>query len=73
MDKDLLEGRDYQCAFYGGSLLSSLDANSKKEDLDPKKVDLLSINRNLYIICDSDKINETSEYKSRVKNIKKNN
>lgn len=71
LDKDLVEGRDYQCAFYGGSLLSHLDADPMKSESDPKKVDLLVINRNLYIICDSDKSSKQTRYKKRVKYIRK--
>lgn len=70
LDKNLVEGRDYQCAFYGGSLLSHLDVGSKRNEFNPKKVDLLSINHNLYIICDSDKSSRYSRYKKRVKDIR---
>lgn len=71
LDKNLVEGRDYQCAFYGGSLLSHWDAYPMKSEFDPKKVDLLFINRNLYIICDSDKSSKQALYKKRVKYIRK--
>lgn len=70
LDKNLVEGRDYQCAFYGGSLLSHFDVGSKRNEFNPKKVDLLSINHNLYIICDSDKSSRYSRYKKRVKDIR---
>lgn len=65
-DKTLKEGKDYQCVFYGGKLLSHL---SFEEDID-ELVNLLKVNRNSIIMIDSDKraaggrINPT---KSRIK------
>lgn len=62
-ENTIKEGKDYQCVFYGGKLLSHL---SFEEDID-ELVNLLKINRNSIIIIDSDKktqngrINETKK------------
>lgn len=48
---ELKEGKDYQCVFYGGRLLSHLTTDSEVEDL----VNLLKVNRNSIILIDSDK------------------
>lgn len=70
IDSSLIEGRDYQCAFYGGSLLSNLDINYEEQKLDSQKVDLLKVNRNIYIVCDSDKNRKRGHFKKRVTHIK---
>lgn len=46
----LTEGKDYQCVFYGGRLLSNLSFEEETE-----LVNLLSVNRNAIIVLDSDK------------------
>lgn len=48
----LREGKDYQCVFYGGRLLSNITLNKKSEN---DLVNLITINRNSIIIIDSDK------------------
>ena len=50
----LKEGKDYQCVFYGGKLLSHLTLDSNVEQL----INLLNVNRNSIIIIDSDKNNK---------------
>jgi len=66
------EGRDYQCAFYGGALLARLGvADPKAEE---EFVNLLQINSNLVLVCDGDRTAETgtgSRLKERVRKIKK--
>jgi putative ATP-dependent endonuclease of OLD family len=66
------EGRDYQCAFYGGALLARLGvADPKAEE---EFVNLLQINSNLILVCDGDRTAETgtgSRLKERVRKIKK--
>ncbi|MBP1843110.1 putative ATPase [Rhizobium petrolearium] len=64
VDADLVEGIHYSIMFYGGRLLSHLDANS---DEIGEFIALRSLNRNLAIIMDSDKarpqekINDTKQ------------
>lgn len=65
-DNTLKEGKDYQCIFYGGKLLSHL---SFKEDIE-ELVNLLKVNRNSIIMIDSDKISERGKInktKARIK------
>lgn len=68
----LREGRDYQCAFYGGSLLARIEVTSPDES-SVDKSNILTINSNVIFICDGDRT-ETSgqetEIKSRVINIR---
>ena len=68
------EGRHYQCVFYGGGLLSNLGIAPTRDNThgaeDPV-VNLLSINSNAFIICDSDRASMGAELKERVKRIKK--
>ena len=59
------EGLNYQFIFYGGSLLSHYSANNN--DL----INLLKINKNSYVIMDSDKKSVHSRLKERVTRIKK--
>ena len=50
----LVEGVDYQCAFFGGSLLANYEAT----DPDLSRVDMiniLNINNNAVLICDGDR------------------
>lgn len=62
----LKEGKDYQCIFYGGRLLSHLTLSDVEiEEL----INLLKVNRNSIILIDSDKKNEHSKInnaKSRI-------
>ena len=63
----LKEGKDYQCVFYGGRLLSHLTLSDVEiEEL----INLLRVNRNSIILIDSDKKTEHSRInntKSRTK------
>ncbi len=47
---NIVEGKDYQCVFYGGRLLSNLSLEDEN-----KLVNLMSVNRNAIIVLDSDK------------------
>ena len=52
-DGKLREGRDYQCAFFGGSLLADqqfVSPDASKSDL----ANLLRLNSNVVVVCDSD-------------------
>jgi len=65
------EGRDYQCAFYGGSLLARLGVADPKAEED--FVNLLQINPNLLLVCDGDRTaakGKGSGLKKRVSTIK---
>jgi len=61
LDKSLKEGIDYTIMFYGGSLISHLSAsdieiNDQIEDEEITNfISLLKINRNMVIMCDSDR------------------
>ena len=61
------EGKDYQCVFYGGKLLSHL---SFDEDID-ELINLLKVNRNSIILIDSDKKKETERINTTKARIKK--
>ncbi len=62
------EGRDYQCAFYGGSLLAQTQFKSS-EEAETDLVNLLQVNPNIIVMCDGDRVSKDSEIKGRVKRI----
>ena len=64
----LQEGRDYQCAFYGGSLLARTQFKSP-EEAKTDLVNLLWVNPNIIVVCDGDRVSKDSEIKGRVKRI----
>jgi predicted ATP-dependent endonuclease of OLD family len=63
------EGRHYQCAFHGGSLLANLEFQPENPYA-REFINLIKINSNIALVCDSDKKTKTSPLKSRVKRIK---
>jgi len=69
----LREGRDYQCAYYGGALLAKSqfsDPATSSEEF----ANLLRLNNNVAVVCDGDRTAEAGEgsrIKSRVQRIKK--
>lgn len=63
------EGRHYQCAFYGGGLLSNLEA-THDEDSDEELINLLKINPNTVVISDSDRDKKGAHLKDRVRRIR---
>ncbi|KEO84278.1 ATP-dependent nuclease [Tumebacillus flagellatus] len=65
-DMRLVEGKHYSFLMYGGSNLANLDILS-----DGENINIFRTSRYAVIVCDSDKANEDSELKERVKNIKK--
>ena len=67
-DDRLREGRDYQCVFYGGSLLARVEFKSSEYD-DTDLVNLFQINHNLIVVCDGDRTAEDSDLKARVERI----
>ena len=64
----LKEGRDYQCAFYGGSLLARAQFASP-EDAETELVNLFRVNPNIIVVCDGDRTDEKSRIKERVSRI----
>ncbi|HEY6170529.1 MAG TPA: AAA family ATPase [Verrucomicrobiae bacterium] len=67
----LQEGRDYQCAFYGGSLLARTQFASP-EDAEAELVNLFRVNPNIVVVCDGDRTAATGEgsrIKDRVRRI----
>lgn len=59
-----VEGKDYQCVFYGGRLLSNLSLTDENE-----LVNLMSVNRNAIIVLDSDKKNNNTPLNKTKKRI----
>ena len=66
----LQEGRDYQCAYYGGALLAQTQFASLGEAVDTF-INLLRVNANVVVVCDSDRSSAESELKPRVYRIEK--
>ncbi len=65
----LREGRDYQCAFYGGALLARVEFKSSEEETE--LANLFRVNPNIVVICDGDRASEDSHLKDRVERISK--
>jgi len=65
----IVEGRDYQCAFYGGALLSRTQFTSP-EEAESDLVNLFRINPNIVVICDGDRAAEKARVKDRVRRIR---
>jgi len=71
-DGELREGRDYQCAFYGGSNLANATF-AAPEETDETFTNLLRLNNNIAVICDGDRIADSgkgSRIKGRVQRVK---
>lgn len=71
-DGELREGRDYQCAFYGGSNLANTTFDSP-DDGDETFTNLLRLNNNIAVVCDGDRTAKSgpgSRIKGRVQRIK---
>jgi len=62
----LKEHRDYECAFFGGTVLVHFKANPEE---DGDAVNILRINRNAVLITDSDKTSSKGPKKQRVERI----
>jgi putative ATP-dependent endonuclease of the OLD family len=63
------EGRNYLCAFYGGSLLARTQFVGE-EKAESEFVNLLRVNPNVVVVCDSDRTSATTKLKPRVQRIK---
>jgi hypothetical protein len=68
-DGKLREGRDYLCAFYGGSLLARTQFTSP-EDAEAELVNLFRVNPNIIVVCDGDRAGPQSRVKDRVRRIR---
>lgn len=64
----LKEGKDYQCVFYGGRLLSHLTISDAEIN---ELINLLKVNRNSIILIDSDKKSDHSRINNTKSRIKK--
>jgi hypothetical protein len=71
-DRELREGRDYQCAFYGGALLARIQIATEEEAI-AELANLFTINPNIFVVCDGDRTaasGEGSRIKQRVSRIR---
>lgn len=68
-NENFKEGRHYQCAFYGGGLLSNLQAVHDEEAND-ELINLLKINPNAVVVSDSDRNKKGAQLKMRVRRIR---
>ena len=68
-DGGLREGRDYQCAFYGGALLARTQFKAPDE-ADTELANLFQVNPNIVVVCDSDRSSRSSALKGRVRRIR---
>ena len=65
----LREGRDYQCAFYGGALLARIEFQPSEQETE--LVNLFRVNPNIIVMCDGDRASDNSPIKDRVERIRK--
>ena len=68
-DGRLREGRDYQCAFYGGALLARAQF-TPPEGANEALVNLFQVNPNIVVVCDGDRSSVRSRLKDRVRRIR---
>ncbi|WP_335618064.1 ATP-dependent nuclease [Clostridium botulinum] len=61
-NKTLIEGKNYSFLMYGGANLTSYSIGDNE-----KFINILSTSRSCAVVCDSDKKDETSQLKNRVK------
>ncbi len=57
------EGRDYQCAFYGGALLAQVEFKPSEEETE--LANLFRVNPNIVVVCDGDRTSQDSPLKDR--------
>jgi len=67
-DGELQEGRDYQCAYYAGSLLARTQFRSPV-DAEKELINLLRVNNNVIVVCDGDRREPGARLKDRVRRI----
>ena len=68
-DGRLREGRNYQCAFYGGALLAKTQF-TPPEGADEKLANLFQVNPSIVVVCDGDRSSVHSRLKGRVRRIR---
>ena len=68
-DCELQEGRNYQCAFYGGSLLARIQFR-EPDEASRNLANLFQINPNVVVVCDSDRSSMSTALKPRVRRIR---
>ena len=66
----LKEGVDYQCAYFGGALLAKVTFGSDEMGYQTELANLLRINSNLIVICDSDRTRKGAHLKERVRRVR---
>lgn len=68
---EIEEGKHYQCAFYGGALLGRVAFSDQKEEEDAQAefVNLLRLNPNFVVVCDSDRTSQKDALKPRVQSL----
>lgn len=66
--QSLKEGRDYQCAYYGGSLLARTQFCPPEEAVE-NLANLFRLNSNIIVVCDGDRSSPSSQVKGRVRRI----
>lgn len=64
-NNELKEGKHFEFAFYGGSILANYDAKPSKENFE-NAIKVLNVNKNVIFICDSDRISQVTPLKDRV-------
>lgn len=64
------EGRNYVCAFYGGSLLARTQFVGE-ENAEEEFVNLLLVNPNVIVICDGDRTSKGAGLRPRVQRIRR--
>ena len=71
-DGELREGIDYQCAYFGGSLLARVTFDASDRSTTPNDLaNLLRVNPNIVVVCDSDRTRKGAHIKDRVRRIRK--
>lgn len=64
-DGELVEGRHYQCACYGGALLARVEFVEPTAHSE-ERLNLLRLNGNVVVVCDSDRDHARGRLKKRV-------
>lgn len=68
-DSSLIEGIHYSIMFYGGRLLSHLSGEAELDKVTEDFISLVRLNRNSFIMIDSDKSSESKEINATKKRI----
>ena len=69
-DGQLKEGTHYQCVFYGGALLAHHSGQQPADDEEISEfVELLRVNKNAFVVADSDRKSAEDELRPRVQKL----